>query len=61
MKSTRTETGIRTIGIDQETAAVLREHRERTEELAKEFGFETLPPEGGHPPATRPVGLDLLV
>jgi integrase len=42
-KSTKTETGIRTIGIDQETAEVLREHRARTQELAKDLGFETLP------------------
>jgi integrase len=43
VKSTKTETGIRTIGIDQETAEVLREHRARTQELAKDLGFETLP------------------
>ena len=45
VKSTKTETGIRTIGIDEETAEVLREHRMRTEELAKELGFEKLPPD----------------
>jgi integrase len=43
IKSTKTETGIRTIGIDGETAEVLREHRARTEELARELGFEKLP------------------
>lgn len=45
MKSTKTETGIRTIGIDAETAEVLREHRDRCEDLAQEFGFEELPPD----------------
>jgi integrase len=43
VKATKTETGVRTIGIDTETAEVLREHRERSEELAQEFGFEKLP------------------
>lgn len=43
IKSTKTETGIRTIGIDVETAEVLREHRARTEHLAQEFGFVKLP------------------
>jgi integrase len=45
VKSTKTETGIRTIGIDAETAEALREHRARTEALAREFGFDGLPPD----------------
>ncbi len=43
IKSTKTETGTRTIGIDAETAEVLREHRGRTGNLAREFGFDRLP------------------
>ena len=35
---------IRTIGIDEETARVLREHLERSEELARKLGDEKLPP-----------------
>jgi integrase len=43
-KIPKTDTGIRTIGIDEETVRVLREHRERSEELARKLGDEKLPP-----------------
>lgn len=43
-KLPKTDTGIRTIGIDEETVRVLREHRERSEELARKLGLEKLPP-----------------
>ncbi len=43
-KLPKTETGIRTIGIDEETVRVLREHRQRSEELARKLDNEKLPP-----------------
>ena len=44
-KTPKTETGIRTIGIDAETTRILREHRERSTEWAREFGFDAMPAE----------------
>ena len=42
-KLPKTDTGIRTIGIDDETVRVLREHHSRTTELAQRLGFDRLP------------------
>ncbi len=43
-KLPKTDTGIRTIGIDDETAQIMREHFERSTELAQKLGFDRLPP-----------------